>query len=138
MLRLFGAQLTHARVASTARVWAPWLLHMGRNVYIDANVDLYNPFGIRIGDRAIVSRGTFLCTASHDYRDPRYSLIGRPIVVGNDTWIAADCFIGPGVTVEQGAVIAARAVVTKTVEAWKVVGGNPAQVIKDRTLRSDA
>ncbi|MFH1921971.1 MAG: DapH/DapD/GlmU-related protein [Planctomycetota bacterium] len=134
MLKVFGAKVKYARVAATARVWAPWLLEMGEHVYIDANVDLYNPFGIIIGDRAIVSRGSFLCTASHDYRGRQYKLTGGPIVVENDTWIAADCFIAPGVTVRRGAVVGARAVVTRDVDEWKLVAGNPATVVKDRTL----
>jgi len=49
-------------------------------------------------------------------------------------WVAADSFIGPGVTIGTGAIIGARSAVFKNVEAWTVVGGNPAKVIKRRTI----
>ena len=57
-------------------------------------------------------------------------MILKPISIGNGVWIAADAFIGPGVSIENNAVIAARAVVIKKVEENTVVGGNPAKTIK--------
>jgi len=124
-----------ARFHRTARVWAPWRLDVGDYVYVDEHVDLYNPFGITIGDRVIISRRSFLCTASHDYCMADYPLVGAPIEIDDDSWIAAEAFVGPGVRVGGGSVIAARAVVTKDVPAGCVAGGNPARVIKPRTIQ---
>jgi putative colanic acid biosynthesis acetyltransferase WcaF len=134
LLKLFGAKIGFARFSSSCKVWAPWLLEVGREVYVDMDVDLYNVFGIAIGDRVVISQSAFLCGASHDYKDPAYSLIGGKIIVGDDVWIAADTFIGPGVNVGNGTVVAARAVVVKDTPQWVVVGGHPAKVLKDRTL----
>jgi chloramphenicol O-acetyltransferase type B len=53
-------------------------------------------------------------------------------VIGHDVWIGSEAMIMAGVTIGSGAVIASRAVVTKDVEAYAVVGGNPAQLIKYR------
>ena len=53
-------------------------------------------------------------------------------VIGNDVWIGYDCLIMPGVRIGDGAIIAARSVVTADVPAYTVVGGNPARRIKDR------
>lgn len=53
-------------------------------------------------------------------------------VVGNDVWIGTESIIMPGVTIGDGAVIAARAVVTKNVEPYAIVGGNPARHIRYR------
>jgi chloramphenicol O-acetyltransferase type B len=50
-------------------------------------------------------------------------------VIGNDVWIGTEAMIMPGVTVGNGAVIAARAVVTKDVSDYEIVGGNPARSI---------
>jgi tetrahydrodipicolinate N-succinyltransferase len=50
-----------------------------------------------------------------------------PVIIEDDVWIAASCVILPGVTIEKGAVIAAGAVVTKTVPAYALVIGNPAR-----------
>jgi putative colanic acid biosynthesis acetyltransferase WcaF len=134
LLARFGARMRFARFASSATIWAPWLLETGQHVYVDARVNLYNAFGIRIGDRVVISQGSFLCTATHDYQDPAYPLTGARITVEDDCWIAADAFIAPGVTIGRGAVVGARAVVTRDVPPWTIVAGNPAKVIKARTL----
>jgi putative colanic acid biosynthesis acetyltransferase WcaF len=59
-------------------------------------------------------------------------LVTKPIRIGAWAWVAADAFVGPGITVEEGAVVGARACVVHDVSAWTVVAGNPARVIKRR------
>ena len=54
------------------------------------------------------------------------------IVIGNDVWFGRECVIMPGVTIGDGAIVAAYSVVTKDVEPYSVVGGNPAHFIKKR------
>lgn len=61
-------------------------------------------------------------------------MIKSPIVIADQVWVCADAFIGPGVTIGEGAVVGARACVFKDVEPWSVVGGNPARFIKKRIL----
>lgn len=134
VLRRFGARIGASAVDASVRIWAPWRLEIGDYVYVDDQARLYNVFGIRIGDRVVISQGAFLCGASHDYRDRAYPLIGGRITVEDDCWIAADAFIGPGITVGRGSVVGARAVVVKDVPPWSVVAGNPARVIRERTL----
>ena len=53
-------------------------------------------------------------------------------IIGNDVWIGSEAMIMAGITIGSGAIIAARAVVTKDVEPYAVVGGNPAELIKYR------
>jgi len=53
-------------------------------------------------------------------------------VVGNDVWLGMEAMVMPGVTIGDGAVVAARAVVTKNVPPYGIVGGNPARVVKSR------
>lgn len=60
---------------------------------------------------------------------------GGPIVVGNDVWLGTECCVLPGVTIGHGAVIGARAVVTRDVPPYAVVAGNPAEI---RRMRFDA
>ncbi|MDR2683898.1 MAG: putative colanic acid biosynthesis acetyltransferase, partial [Prevotellaceae bacterium] len=81
------------------------------------------------------SQRAFLCTASHDITKPDMPLITAPIIIEDQAWIAADAFIGMGVTIGQGAVVGARAAVFKDVEPWTVVGGNPAKFIKKREIK---
>lgn len=133
LLRFFGARTWYqAQYFPTMRIWAPWNLKTGRSVAIDDNVDFYNVAPITLGHMVSISRRAFLCTASHDIADVGRPLKTAPIKIGNGVWIGAEAYIGPGVTIGDGAVIAARAVVVKDVPAWTVVGGNPAEFIKDR------
>ena len=84
--------------------------------------------------RSTVSRDTFLCCAGHDIASPIMELTSAPISIGSNCWIASRAILMPDVAIEDGAVVAAGAVVTKDVEPWMVVAGNPAKVIKKREL----
>lgn len=137
LLRLFGADIDlNSLIYPTCKIWAPWNLKMGKYSCIGPHTQIYNKDFIIIKDNVVVSQGAFLCTASHDITDIRHALITAPIVVEDRAWIAADAFIGMGVTIKEGAVVGARGCVFKDVEPWTVVGGNPAKVIKKRELVS--
>ena len=88
----------------------------------------------RSGDRSTVSRGAFVCCASHDITSSNMELTHAPITIGHDAWVAGRAIIMPGVVIGDGAIIAAGAVVTKDVEPWTVVGGNPAKFLKKRVI----
>lgn len=133
ILRLFGAKLgENVRVWPSCKVWAPWNLKVGNNTRIGEFVDIYSVTSIKIGPNSIISQYSYLCTATHDYNDPRFPLILKEIVIGESCWIAAGAYIGPGVKVGDGAIIAAKSCVVKDVEEWVIVGGNPAKIIKKR------
>jgi len=138
LLRLFGAKIDKTAVVySTARVYYPANLVMGRYSCLASDVDCYNVAPITIGDNTTISQGAYLCTASHDITDPLNPLITAPIVIEDQTWVAAHAFIGMGVTIGQGAVVGARAAVFKDVAPWTVVGGNPAKFLKNRVIKND-
>ena len=131
LLRCFGATIERgAHPYPTAKIWAPWNLWLGEDACLGPDVDCYNVAAVKILAGAIVSQGAFLCTASHDYRDPLFPLITAPITISDGSWICARAFIGPGVNVGARAVVAACSVVTGDVPANYVVGGNPVTVIK--------
>jgi len=129
-----GNSIERVSVYPTARIWAPWNLELGEYVAIDDAVNLYSAAKITIGTKVAISREAFICTASHDISKPNRPLITAPIVIGDGVWIGARAIILPGVTIGEGAVVAAGSVVTKDVEPFTVVGGNPAKFIKDRVL----
>ena len=110
---------------------------MGKYACLSENVDCYSVDEIKIGDQATVSQGVKLCAASHDISSKIMELTYAPIVVGDNAWIAGWSIILPGVTIGEGAVVAAGSVVTKDVEPWTAVGGNPAKFIKKRVLSND-
>lgn len=136
ILRLFGAKLDKkVNVYASAKIWAPWNLEMAEYASMGPDVDCYNQGKISIGAHTVISQKAYLCASTHDYTKPNHPLILKPIVIKDQVWVAADAFIGPGVSIEQGAVIAARSTVVKNVEAWTVVGGNPAIKIKNRIIK---
>jgi putative colanic acid biosynthesis acetyltransferase WcaF len=136
LLRLFGARISpSAHIYPTVRIFAPWNVTMGDFSCLGDRVDCYSVGPICIGQHATVSQDAALCTATHDYRDVAFPLVVRPIEIANYAWVAARAFVGPGVRVGEGAVVGACCVVLRDVPAWWVVGGNPAQKIRERQMR---
>jgi len=135
-LRLFGAKLGRRGVSvhRTARIWAPWNLVMEDFTLIDQDCRIYNPGLVTLKRETVLSENVFLCTASHDIYSRGHELVVRPIAVNGRCWIAADALVLPGVTVGEGAVVAAGAVVSKDVGPWTVVAGNPAVPVKKRVF----
>lgn len=135
ILRCFGAKIDwSAHVYAGAKIWAPWNLIMGENSCLSSDVDCYNVDIVLIGSNVVVSQKAYLCTASHEITHVAYPLITSPIIIKDQAWVAAEAFVGMGVTIGEGAVVGARSVVTKNVEPWTVVGGNPARFIKKRII----
>ena len=135
LLRMFGAKIGKScRLTGSMEVWIPSRLRMGSFVWIDRNVYLYDVDRITIGDNAIISDGAYICTASHDITQGNFPLTTEPVTIGAGAWIAAHAKILPGITIGEGAVVGAGAVVTRDVEPWTVVAGNPARFIKKRVV----
>lgn len=133
LLGLFGAKVHKtAHVRRTTRIECPWNLTMGRNSSLGDGTIAYCLGTIAIGDRASVSQYAHLCAGSHDWTRVDLPLTRPPIVIGAEAWIAADAFVGPGVTVGEGAILGARGCAFKDLEAWTIYGGNPAKKIKER------
>ncbi len=89
---------------------------------------------IQIGKDCLVGPRVSFETASHDRFLNNIKVrpyFTKPIVVQDSVWIGAGAIILPGVTIKEGAVIAAGAVVNRDVEAFTVVGGIPAKRIKE-------
>jgi putative colanic acid biosynthesis acetyltransferase WcaF len=105
---------------------------MAKDSCLADDVDCYNPSLVEIGELAIVSQYTYLCCASHDYNHPDFTFFSRPIVIERLAWVAARAYIGPGVTIREGAVVGANSCVYRDVPAWLVVGGNPAKKLAGR------
>ena len=138
LLRCFGAKIgKHVNTYPSTWIYFPWNLTVGDWSSIGEQAFIYNLGRVTIGEKATISHRAQLCAGTHDYTRPDLPLLRPPIVVQDQAWICADAFVGPGVTVGGGAIVGARAVVTKNVAQWTIVGGNPAKEIKKRTLKSD-
>ena len=136
LLRAFGAKLSsRSLVYGSARIWSPANLSMGDGSAIGPRVKIYSMGMISIGDGALVSQDAHLCAGTHDPEHPQFQLEARPIAIGARAWIAAEAFVGPGVTVGDGAVLGARGVAMRNLEPWVIYSGNPAQPIRPRRIR---
>ena len=133
LLRLFGARLArNARVHGSARIWYPPHLIMEENTLIGRGAIIYSIAAIHIGRGVVISQGAHLCTGSHDIDDASFQLTAQPITIGADAWVAAEAFVGPGVSIGEGAVLGARGVAFSDLCAWTVYAGNPARPIRAR------
>lgn len=136
LLRLFGAKIAPgARVHASVSVWLPANLEIGANALVGPGARLYNQGHITIGPRSVISQGAYLCASTHDVNDPHFQLVVRPIVIGTQCWVAADAFVGPGVTMHDRAVLAACGALFHDAEADGIYRGNPAALLKKRNLR---
>lgn len=99
---------------------------IGQSCYIDARG------GVRIDSDVSVSRGVSIVTAEHVIDDPDFGAIVAGVHLGSRSWLGIGAIVLPGVTVGEGAVVAAGAVVTKDVEPYVVVGGAPARPLRTR------
>tara|TARA_B100000212_G_C27374173_1_gene533933 strand:- start:1814 stop:2353 length:540 start_codon:yes stop_codon:yes gene_type:complete len=106
--------------------------YIARNVIISA---------AKIGNFSSIGPGAMIGLGEHDHSsistslkmsDGKRGLLEGECIIGNDVWIGAGAVILRGVTISDGAVIAANAVVTKNVEPFSIVGGVPARLIKYR------
>lgn len=138
LLRAWGAEIgAGARIYASVQIWLPANLSVGAGSVLGPRVRCYNQGHIRVGADVVVSQDASLCASTHEVTDPLFPLILRPIAIGDDAWIAAEAFVGPGVSVGAGAVLGARGVAMRDLAPWTVFSGNPAQPLKPRRRIGD-
>src|SRR5882762_10301569 len=128
--RLMGAKIgVGVRIYPSAKIMYPWLLDIGDQTTISWGVKIYNLGETKIGSNTMISQYTHLCGGTHNHTSGHFELLRTGLTIGSNVWVAADAFIGPGVAVHDGAIVAARAVVVNDVTTGVIVGGNPAKEI---------
>ncbi|MFM5908270.1 MAG: putative colanic acid biosynthesis acetyltransferase [Novosphingobium sp.] len=136
VLKVFGAKVGKGvRVHASVSVWWPGNLELADFVLIGPGARVYNQGRIAIGPRSVISQRAHLCASSHDVDDSDFQLVCKPIAIGRQCWVAAEAFVGPGVTMADRSVLAARGALFRDTEADGVYSGNPAALIKRRNLR---
>lgn len=137
LLRWFGARVGQGVVIKPGvRVKYPWKLTLGPDCWLGEDCWIDNLENVEVGPDACISQGAYLCTGNHDWSDPAFGLIVKPIRLAAGAWIGARCFVAPGVTLGPLAIAAAGSVVFKDIPGGEIHAGNPAQFVRHRKLRA--
>jgi putative colanic acid biosynthesis acetyltransferase WcaF len=135
LLRLFGARIgKKVLIRPSATVTYPWKVTIGDYSWIGDDAVIYSLSDVTIGSHTVVSQRTYLCAASHDYARASFDNLPGPIRIGDQVWIAADVFVGPGVTVGDGCLVGARSAVFHDLPAGMMCYGSPAKPVKPRPV----
>lgn len=115
-------------IGEGTRIWSGESLTIGNNVLISHNVSIVDTNSHEISFKERAERYKELIKNGH-WND-KGSIITSPVIIKDDAWISFNVSILKGVTIGKGAIVAAGSVVTKDVNDFEVVAGNPAKVIK--------
>jgi len=135
LLKLFGANIPEpckVVVFPTASIMFPWKLALAPRSMIGPRVTIYNLAQITLKRGANISQNCHLCAGTHDYGRWSMPLVAKAIVVGENAWLGADVFVGPGVSIGDLCVVGARSVVVRDLPPRTVCAGNPCRALKDR------
>lgn len=136
-LRSLMSRLVGYRVDDGFRLFPPVYTDFGKNikigkdVFVNSGCCFQDQGGVTLGDGCLVGHNVVFATLDHDKRPGRRGdMTAAPIVVGKDVWIGAHATILKGVTIGDGAIVAAGAVVTRDVPPNTIAAGVPARVVK--------
>ncbi len=137
ILKAFGARIGRGtRIHASVKIWLPRNLEIGEYALIGPGARLYNQGRITVGANSVISQRAHICASTHSISDPAFPLVTRPVDIGEGCWVAAEAFVGPGVAMGAGCVVAARAALFDDGDAMAVYRGNPAVKVKTRKLGS--
>lgn len=129
LLRGFGASIGHGVVIRAGvKISFPWRLTVGDHTWIGEEVMILSLDQVTIGSHCCVSQRAFLCTGTHRFDSPGFDLVTKPIEIKDGSWVAAQVFVAPGVTIGPNSMCVAGSVVLRNVAADTTVWGNPAIV----------
>ncbi len=139
VLRRFGATIgRNVFIHPSVRIDFPWNLTIESDVHVEHGVILNCMGAIQIASGTRISQYSHLCAGTHAYEQRDMPIIRTPIRIGRDVWIAADAFVGPGVTVEDGSLLAARSSAFNRLPAGQICIGEPARPRRPRFGHGEA
>lgn len=124
-----------SRIHIGARFFYPPNIKIGEGSILGDNVFLDGRDKLIIGDHVDIASGVMIYNSEHDIGSEDFHAVSAPVEIGDYVFIGPRVIILPGVKIGKGAVIGAGAVVTKDVGDYKIVGGVPAEVIKERKMK---
>lgn len=136
LLKLFGANMgKDVVIKPNVNIKYPWFLEVGDHVWIGEDVWIDNLVKVKIGNSVCLSQGCMLLTGNHDFSKSTFDLITGEINLEEGAWIGAKSVVCPGVTVGSHAVLSVSSVASKRMEPYSIYRGNPAELIKKRTVK---
>jgi maltose O-acetyltransferase len=136
LIRRRGAKVgSDVSISRLANFLYPSNIEIGNDTVI-GDCSLQAWASIYIGNNVIISKDAKLLTGNHNLHSPNFESKCRPIKIEDYVWIATNAIILGGVTLGQGAVVGAGAVVRKDVPSLGIVIGNPAQLIGFRSCNN--
>lgn len=131
------SELTGKKIDESLGLFPPFYtdcgknLRIGKRVFINSGCKFQDQGGITIGDDVLIGHNCVIATLNHAMDpDRRADMIPAPVKIEDKVWIGANATVLQGVTIGEGAVIAAGAVVNRNIPARTVAGGVPARILK--------
>ena len=121
-----------AIVAGGVKIFTAGRLSINSGSMVNRGVVLDNRGGLSIGKNVNIAHNTKIYTLGHDINCPGFSAKAKSSIINDYVVIFANCQIMPGVTIGRGAVILGGSIVSKDVEPFAIVAGNPAEVVGER------
>lgn len=139
ILCAFGAKIgTGFYIRPSVNIHFPWKLVVGDNVWIGEGSTILNLEQVEIRSNTALAHEVYISSGGHDIRSRTFSYKNAPVTIESGVWLGTRSFVGPGVTVHTGAVVAAGAVVVKDVPEWSIVGGVPASTLGKRSFQESS
>ena len=136
ILRMFGAKVSPGVVIKPhVQIKYPWKLTIGDHAWIGEHVWIDNLDAVTIGAHACISQGALILCGNHDYTASNFALMVRPITIEEGAWVGARAMVTQGVTMGSHAVLAAGSIASGDMEPYSIYRGNPAVKIKERTFK---
>jgi len=119
-----------------ARFFLPKNIEIGEGTIVGDHAFFDGRAKITIGKQVDIASSVMIYNSEHDLADPTFKATEEPVIIKDYVFIGPRAIIMPGVTIENGAIVAGGAVVTKDVPENSIVGGVPAKVIGERPLKN--
>lgn len=134
-LQIMGAKIgKHTFPCRRVEVLLPKGLYLAENVSVGWFAELDARGGIYVDHDTNISSHVIMITGSHDIDNPNFTADFKPIKIGHHCWLGTGAMVLQGVTIGDGAVLAAGAVATKDIPPFEVWGGVPAHFIRKRNM----
>jgi len=132
VLRWFGARIGRGvRIDPSVHVEVPWHLALADGVCVGPGAILYCLGEVEIGEGTLVGPLVHVCAGTHDYTDPRFTLLRSPIRIGARCLLQTASFVAPGITLADGVILAERAGIYRSVTEPGMYIGNPAKRVAE-------